>query len=164
MKNFIACWETTEATWKTGQVAQGETRRWFIREWWERPEHKLAQSRGATQTNGKITTSHVYHNCACTWPQPYTSRQLMELEAEFCLHPYLNADRRVQLAKTTSLTERQVKIWFQNRRMKWKREKKGTNELDDKLIDDLDNWEYKRTWIWLHSFSFFVCLSLQIEQ
>ena len=36
----------------------------------------------------------------------------MELEAEFCLHPYLNADRRIQLAKTTSLTERQVKIWF----------------------------------------------------
>ena len=62
----------------------------------------------------------------------------MELEAEFCLHPYLNADRRVQLAKTTSLTERQVKIWFQNRRMKWKREKKGTTDLDDKLADELD--------------------------
>ena len=62
----------------------------------------------------------------------------MELEAEFCLHPYLNADRRVQLAKTTSLSERQVKIWFQNRRMKWKREKKGTNDLDDKLNDDLE--------------------------
>ena len=40
--------------------------------------------------------------------QPYSSRQLMELEAEFCLHPYLNADRRIQLAKTTSLSERQV--------------------------------------------------------
>ena len=72
--------------------------------------------------------------------QPYSSRQLMELEAEFCLHPYLNADRRIQLAKTTSLTERQVKIWFQNRRMKWKREKKGhVGDLDDKIIDDLDN-------------------------
>ena len=67
--------------------------------------------------------------------QPYSSRQLMELEAEFCLHPYLNSERRVQLAKTTRLTERQVKIWFQNRRMKWKREKKGQN-LESKTYEE----------------------------
>ena len=70
--------------------------------------------------------------------QPYSSRQLMELEAEFCLHPYLNSERRVQLAKTTRLTERQVKIWFQNRRMKWKREKKGQN-LESKTYEEEDS-------------------------
>ena len=32
-----------------------------------------------------------------------------------------------------------VKIWFQNRRMKWKREKKGVTDADDKIIDDLDS-------------------------
>ncbi|CBY31997.1 unnamed protein product [Oikopleura dioica] len=66
---------------------------------------------------------------------PYNSRQLMELEAEFCLHPYLTADRRVQLSSVTRLSERQVKIWFQNRRMKWKREKKGKS-IESKIYED----------------------------
>ncbi|CAG5102419.1 Oidioi.mRNA.OKI2018_I69.chr1.g292.t1.cds [Oikopleura dioica] len=66
---------------------------------------------------------------------PYNSRQLMELEAEFCLHPYLTADRRVQLSNITRLSERQVKIWFQNRRMKWKREKKGKS-IESKIYEE----------------------------
>ena len=68
----------------------------------------------------------------------------MELEAEFCLHPYLNSERRIQLAKATRLSERQVKIWFQNRRMKWKRERRGDDLSDDipgdPSVIENDNW------------------------
>jgi hypothetical protein len=57
----------------------------------------------------------------------FTGRQVYELEKKFKVKRYLTAPERSDLAKLLGMSETQVKIWFQNRRTKWK--KKSTTKM-----------------------------------
>lgn len=52
----------------------------------------------------------------------FTPEQIKRLEGEFTRNKYLTVGKRMELSKALKLTETQIKIWFQNRRTKWKRE------------------------------------------
>ncbi|XP_060135092.1 LOW QUALITY PROTEIN: homeobox protein not2-like [Zootoca vivipara] len=52
----------------------------------------------------------------------FTPEQLDRLEKEFLKQQYMVGNERVDLATTLHLTETQVKVWFQNRRIKWRKQ------------------------------------------
>ncbi|CAK9817931.1 H2.0-like homeobox protein [Anthophora quadrimaculata] len=76
----------------------------------------------------------------------FSSLQRKGLERRFSLQKYITKPDRRQLAATLGLTDAQVKVWFQNRRMKWRHTKESENnslsshdsqkELSRKLVKD----------------------------
>ena len=52
----------------------------------------------------------------------FTADQLERLEKEFDRQQYIVGTQRFYLAADLGLSETQVKIWFQNRRIKWRRQ------------------------------------------
>ncbi|XP_076334912.1 uncharacterized protein LOC143238511 [Tachypleus tridentatus] len=64
----------------------------------------------------------------------YTDQQRLELEKEFHYNRYISIRRKTELATMVGLSERQVKIWFQNRRAKERRNFRKQEEIFQKQI------------------------------
>ncbi|CAF1515276.1 unnamed protein product, partial [Didymodactylos carnosus] len=59
----------------------------------------------------------------------YSEHQRFELENEFIIAKYITIPRKTTLAQALSLSERQIKIWFQNRRAKERKVNKKRSEI-----------------------------------
>lgn len=55
-------------------------------------------------------------------PPLFSPHQIQTMEKEFAKQRHVTEDSRARLASEVNLTQTQVKIWFQNRRTKWKKE------------------------------------------
>ncbi|XP_013783381.2 homeobox protein CDX-1-like [Limulus polyphemus] len=87
-------------------------------EWMKRPSY---QQPGQVLP-GKTRTKDKYRVV-------YTDHQRLELEKEFHYSRYITIRRKTELATMLGLTERQVKIWFQNRRAKERKQARKQEEI-----------------------------------
>ncbi|XDA79983.1 hypothetical protein R6Z07F_009975 [Ovis aries] len=92
------------ATAAAEQLSPGGQRR-NLCEWMRKPAQPALGSQVKTRTKDKYRVV-------------YTDHQRLELEKEFHYSRYITIRRKAELAATLGLSERQVKIWFQNRRAK----------------------------------------------
>ncbi|CAG5075704.1 Similar to not2: Homeobox protein not2 (Xenopus laevis) [Cotesia congregata] len=78
----------------------------------------------------------------------FTAEQLERLEGEFARTQYMVGPERLYLAHSLRLTEAQVKVWFQNRRIKWRKvhheqQTQRVNELRQRSLSSLEDDDCK---------------------
>ncbi|PIC37994.1 hypothetical protein B9Z55_010145 [Caenorhabditis nigoni] len=94
---------------------------------WKMPLGSAGKERKATSNTKSFPTGPGTNNVRVRtddkYRMVYSDYQRLELEKEFHTSAFITSDRKSQLSTMLSLTERQIKIWFQNRRAKDRRDK-----------------------------------------
>ncbi|XP_016347056.1 homeobox protein BarH-like 2 [Sinocyclocheilus anshuiensis] len=91
------------------------------------PQHQLSSEPTASETPVSISSESETEHSTPQLKKPRRSRtiftelQLLGLEKKFQKQKYLSTPDRLDLAQSLGLTQLQVKTWYQNRRMKWKK-------------------------------------------
>lgn len=91
------------------------------------PQHPRGPEPSPSQTPLSISSESETERSTPRLKKPRRSRtiftelQLMGLEKKFQKQKYLSTPDRLDLAQSLGLTQLQVKTWYQNRRMKWKK-------------------------------------------
>ncbi|KAK8733177.1 hypothetical protein OTU49_006506 [Cherax quadricarinatus] len=109
-------------------------------EWMKKPSYPAQPNQDAAyldldglSVKGKTRTKDKYRVV-------YSDHQRLELEKEFHYSRYITIRRKSELASMLGLSERQVKIWFQNRRAKERKQMKKRDELMQK--EKLESVQY----------------------
>lgn len=72
----------------------------------------------------------------------FSRNQVFQLESTFDMKRYLSSSERSSLANSLQLTETQIKIWFQNRRNKWKRQLAAEIETNNNLANVIQHQQH----------------------
>ncbi|KAI1732036.1 homeobox domain-containing protein [Ditylenchus destructor] len=92
-------------------------------------DDQLAAGQGLSDEESMLTgADHQNHSRKKKTRTVFSRQQVTQLEMTFENKRYLNTQERSLLATTLKLSETQVKIWFQNRRNKFKRLAHNDNE------------------------------------
>ena len=83
-------------------------------------------SSNTTLLSSADSKKHLKHPDSKRDRTTFTKRQRNELERQFQISRYPSRYHRAHIARFLDLTEFQVKVWFQNRRMKYKRWESAT--------------------------------------
>ncbi|XP_031550192.1 H2.0-like homeobox protein [Actinia tenebrosa] len=76
------------------------------------------------------------------WSRPvFTQLQRRGLEKRFQVQKYITKHDRYQLAAMLGLSETQVKVWFQNRRTKWRQDMKDLERKEDENEEENEDGE-----------------------
>ncbi|XP_020282683.1 H2.0-like homeobox protein isoform X2 [Pseudomyrmex gracilis] len=95
-----------------------------------RPAPLRLVPRTSISSPSTISTSETNTRRKRSWSRAvFSSLQRKGLERRFSLQKYITKPDRRQLAATLGLTDAQVKVWFQNRRMKWRHTRESENTM-----------------------------------
>ncbi|XP_043206659.1 H2.0-like homeobox protein, partial [Amphibalanus amphitrite] len=83
--------------------------------------HHLIQAADCRYPSSLVAGRRLGARRKRTWTRAvFTNLQRKGLEKRFTVQRYITKPERRKLAETLGLTDSQVKVWFQNRRMKWR--------------------------------------------